>query len=41
VLAVLALVTGSLTPLSLLTLDVLLLWAGSMIRHSHHHAIPV
>jgi hypothetical protein len=41
VLAVLALVTGSLTPLSLLTLDVVLLWAGSMIRHSHRHPIPV
>ena len=33
VLAVLAISTGSLTPLSLLTLDILLLWAGSMIRH--------
>jgi hypothetical protein len=36
VLAVLALVTGSLTPLSLLTLDIVLLWAASMIRHGHH-----
>ena len=35
VLAVLALVTGSLTPLSLLTLDIVLLWAASMARHSH------
>jgi hypothetical protein len=35
ILAVLALVTGSLTPLSLLTLDVVLLWAGSMIRHAY------
>jgi hypothetical protein len=29
-------VTGSLTPLSLLTLDIVLLWAASMIRHGHH-----
>jgi hypothetical protein len=35
VLAAFALVTGSLTPLSLLTLDILLLWAGSMIRHAY------
>ena len=35
ILAVLAIVTGSLTPLSLLTLDILLLWAGSMIRHAY------
>jgi uncharacterized membrane protein len=40
VLAVLALVTGSLTPLSLLTLDVVLLWAASTIRHGHQ-PIPV
>jgi hypothetical protein len=35
ILAVLAIVSGSLTPLSLLTLDILLLWAGSMIRHAY------
>ena len=35
VLAILALVTGSLTPLSLLTIDIVLLWAGSMIRHAY------
>ena len=35
VLAVLALVTGSPTPLSLLTLDIVLLWAASLYRHSH------
>lgn len=35
VLAVLALVTGSLTVLSFLTLDIVLLWAASMVRHSH------
>ena len=33
VLAVLALVTGSLTPLSLLTADIVLLWAASLMRH--------
>jgi hypothetical protein len=35
ILAVLALATGSLTPLSLLTIDIVLLWAGSMIRHAY------
>lgn len=34
-LAVLALVTGSLTALSFLTLDIVLLWAASMVRHGH------
>jgi hypothetical protein len=33
-LGVLALVTGSLTALSFLTLDIVLLWGASMIRHS-------
>jgi hypothetical protein len=33
VLAVLALVTGSLTPLSLLVVDIVLLWAASLVRH--------
>ena len=33
-LGVLALVTGSLTVLSFLTLDIVLLWAASMLRHS-------
>ena len=41
ILAVLALVTGSLTPLSLLTLDILLLWAGSMVRHAYTPAARV
>ena len=36
VLAVLALVTGSLTWLSLLTLAIVLLWAGSLTRHALH-----
>jgi hypothetical protein len=36
VLAVLALVTGSLTPLSLLTVDIVLLWAASLVRHAAH-----
>ena len=35
ILALLAIVTGSLTPLTLLTLDILLLWAGSMTRHAY------
>ena len=35
VLAMLALVTGSLTPLSLLVADIVLLWAGSTLRHFH------
>ena len=33
-LGVLALVTGSLTAFSFLTLDIVLLWGASMIRHS-------
>lgn len=33
-LAVLTVATGSLTALSLLTLDVVLLWAGSTLRHA-------
>ena len=37
VFAVLALVTGSLTPLSLLVLVDVLLWAGAMWRHAAHH----
>lgn len=36
VLAVLALVTGSLTPLSLLVADIVVLWAGSTFRHVLH-----
>lgn len=35
-LAVLALVTGSLTPLSLLVVDIVLLWALSTLRHAWH-----
>ena len=35
ILAMLALVSGSLTLLSLLTFDILLLWAGSTIRHAY------
>jgi hypothetical protein len=33
VLAVFALVSGSITALSLLTVDIVLLWAASMVRH--------
>lgn len=40
VLAVLALVTGSLTPLSLLVVDIVLLWAASTLRHSAHGSKP-
>ena len=40
VLAVLALVTGSLTPLSLLVVDIVLLWAASTLRHSAHGSRP-
>jgi hypothetical protein len=40
VLAVLALVTGSLTPLSLLVVAVVLLWAASTLRHFHHGSRP-
>ena len=39
VLGVLALVTGSLTALSFLTLDVVLLWAAPLVRHSHGHTV--
>jgi hypothetical protein len=35
VLVVLALVTGSLTALSFLTLDIVLLWAAATVRHGH------
>lgn len=38
VLAVLALATGSLTPLSLLVVDIVLLWAASLVRHAGHPA---
>jgi hypothetical protein len=37
VLAVLAIVTGSLTPLSLLVVDVVALFAVSTFRHATHH----
>jgi hypothetical protein len=36
VLAALALATGSLTPLSLLVADIVLLWAVSTLRHAWH-----
>jgi len=36
VLAVVAIVTGSLTALSLLTVDIVLLWAASLVRHVWH-----
>jgi hypothetical protein len=36
VLAVLALATGSLTPLSLLAVDIVVLWAVSTLRHLGH-----
>lgn len=35
-LTVLALVTGSLTPLSLLVVDIVILWAASTLRHLGH-----
>ena len=38
VLAVLALATGSLTALSLLVVDIVLLWAASLVRHVGHPA---
>jgi hypothetical protein len=42
VLAVLAIVTGSLTPLSLLVVDIVLLWAASTWRHARHvHHSPL
>jgi hypothetical protein len=37
VLGVLALVTGSLTALSLLVSAIVLLWAGATLRHALHH----
>lgn len=40
VLAVLALATGSLTPLSLLVTDVVLLWAASTLRHRGQGSRP-
>lgn len=40
VLAVLALATGSLTPLSLLVVDIVLLWAASTVRHFGHGSRP-
>jgi hypothetical protein len=36
VLAVVALITGSLTPLSLLVVDIVVLWAASTLRHAWH-----
>lgn len=36
VLAVVALVTGSLTPLSLLVVDIVVLWFASTVRHAAH-----
>ena len=39
-LAVLALVTGSLTPLSLLVVDIVVLWAVSTLRHFGHGSRP-
>jgi hypothetical protein len=36
VLGVVALVTGSLTPLSLLVADIVVLWAASTLRHAVH-----
>jgi hypothetical protein len=38
VLGVLAIATGSLTPLSLLVADIVVLWAVSTFRHAHHPA---
>jgi hypothetical protein len=38
-LVVYALVSGSLTALSLLTLDVVVLWAASLLRHSAHNPV--
>lgn len=43
VFAVLALATGSLTPLSLLVADIVLLWAVTTVRHTGHaphRAVP-
>ena len=36
-LGVAALITGSLTLLSLLAVDIVVLWAGSTLRHASHH----
>jgi hypothetical protein len=36
VLGVIALVTGSLTPLSLLVVDIVALWFASTVRHTWH-----
>jgi hypothetical protein len=42
VLAAVAIVTGSLTALSFLTLDIVVLWAASLVRHAAHgRAQPV
>jgi hypothetical protein len=35
VLGALALITGSLTPLSLLVVDIVLMWAIATLRHAH------
>jgi len=35
-LAILAIASGSLTPLSLLVVDIVLLWAASSLRHAAH-----
>lgn len=40
VLAAIAIATGSLTALSFLTLDIVLLWAGSLVHHTHHGRSP-
>ena len=39
-LAVLAIVTGSLTALSLLTLDIVVLWGASLLRHARRAQTP-
>jgi hypothetical protein len=41
VLAVLALATGSLTPLSLLVVDIVVLWGFSTLRHAGHAPRPI
>jgi hypothetical protein len=40
VLGVIALITGSLTALSFLTIDIVLLWAASTFRHARHAHTP-
>jgi hypothetical protein len=40
VLAAIAIATGSLTALSLLTLDIVLLWIGSLVRHGRRTHTP-